>query len=285
MLPFTKVEPMSIFEVQAKKVKRAAKTYGNQPYWFIMTSKDNDKDTKAFFEENAYFGLDKAKVVFFVQGELPLTYENGEEVKDKDGNAVMAANGNGGIFKALEDEGILKLMQEESIDYICSCNVDNILVNPIDEIALGALESNHTELGIKSTKKGEADGNIVIKDGVTSVIEYIDFPQELASQTLENGELRFSESHFGCNYISLELLERIADQKLPIHEAHKHNDDYGDYIKREMFIFDGFEMAKNSLVFRVKREEEFAPIKNKEGDSSPLTAVQLYENSSLINLD
>ncbi len=253
-----------------------------------MTSKDNDKDTKAFFEKNAYFGLDKAKVVFFIQGEFALTYENGEEVKDLNGNSVKAANGNGGIFKALEDEGVIKLMQEKGIDYICSCNVDNILVNPIDEIALGVLESNHTELGIKSTKKGYADekvGNIVTKDGVTSVIEYIDFPQELASQTLENGDLKYAESHFGCNYISLALLERIADQKLPIHEAHKHNDEYGDYIKREMFIFDGFEKAKNTLVFRVKREEEFAPIKNKEGVDSPLTAVQLYENSPLLNLD
>jgi UDP-N-acetylglucosamine/UDP-N-acetylgalactosamine diphosphorylase len=279
---------MSIFEVQAKKLKRAEKAYGNQPYWFIMTSKDNDVETKAFFEENDYFGLDKAKVIFFIQGEIPLTYENGEEDKDSEGNTVNAANGNGGIFKALEDEGILELMQKEGIDYICSCNVDNILVNPIDEIAVGSLEENHTELGIKTTKKAFAEekvGNVVTKDGATSVIEYIDFPQELASQTDENGELRFTESHFGCNYISLELLERIADQKLPIHEAHKHNDEYGDYIKREMFIFDGFEMAKSSLVFRVKREDEFSPIKNKEGVDSPLTAVQLYENSELVNLD
>ena len=48
--------------------------------------------------------------------------------------------------------------------------------------------------------------------------------------------------------------------------------------KFEAFIFDGFKMADDILIFQVKREEEFAPIKNKEGDDSPQTAKELYMN-------
>ena len=49
--------------------------------------------------------------------------------------------------------------------------------------------------------------------------------------------------------------------------------------KFEAFIFDAFVAAKDICVFRVKKEEEFAPIKNKEGDESPESAKVLYEKN------
>ena len=58
----------------------------------------------------------------------------------------------------------------------------------------------------------------------------------------------------------------------------------GEYIKAdepnaykfESFIFDAFEKLDNMIIMRVKREEEFAPIKNKEGQDSPQSATELY---------
>ena len=47
--------------------------------------------------------------------------------------------------------------------------------------------------------------------------------------------------------------------------------------KFEAFIFDAFENLDNMAIMRVKREEEFAPVKNAEGVDSPETARKLYK--------
>ena len=47
--------------------------------------------------------------------------------------------------------------------------------------------------------------------------------------------------------------------------------------KFEAFLFDAFESLNNMAILRVKREEEFAPVKNAEGVDSPETARKLYK--------
>lgn len=46
--------------------------------------------------------------------------------------------------------------------------------------------------------------------------------------------------------------------------------------KFESFIFDVFEAFDDISILRSKREENFAPIKNREGNDSPETARKLY---------
>ena len=46
--------------------------------------------------------------------------------------------------------------------------------------------------------------------------------------------------------------------------------------KFEAFIFDAFEQLDDMSILRVKREDEFAPIKNASGSDSPETAIKLY---------
>jgi UDP-N-acetylglucosamine pyrophosphorylase len=46
--------------------------------------------------------------------------------------------------------------------------------------------------------------------------------------------------------------------------------------KFEAFIFDAFSYFDEVAILRVKREDEFAPVKNKEGQDSPETARTLY---------
>lgn len=63
-----------------------------------MTSEATLKDSKDYFADNSYFGLDAANVVFFEQHQLPcLTFE---------GKLILAGQGKGifqGIFYSVMD--------------------------------------------------------------------------------------------------------------------------------------------------------------------------------------
>ena len=284
-------EPKSIFQIAAEHMLRVYENYHVYLDWYIMTSEENDKVTRNYFEENHYFGYSKENIHFFKQVQLPLLDFNGNILLKSKSEIFKAANGNGGIFKALEDNGILEELKNNQVEYLVSCNVDNILIKPVDAIMLGVLKENQTEIGIKSIIKRDANepvGVCCLKNGKPTVVEYIDLPKELAEEKLEDGSLKYGEVHFGCNYLSKTLLQKIADEKLPYHAAKKKNsyiDDKGELvvsnevtsIKYEMFVFDGFEKAESAIAFRVKREEEFAPIKYKEGNDSPETASKMYE--------
>ena len=66
----------SLFQLQAERIlslqKLAASKAGSSKQvivpWYIMTSGPTRGPTEAFFERNAYFGLDKQHVMFFNQG-------------------------------------------------------------------------------------------------------------------------------------------------------------------------------------------------------------------------
>ena len=252
-----------------------------------MTSIQNHEQIVSFFEKNHYFGYEKDHILFFHQGELPLLNQEGKIVLKEKDSVFMAPDGNGGIFRALEKEEILHHMKEHYIQYLAIGNVDNILIHMVDPIAIGLMKEKNAELLSKSFMKPSPEGKwgVFCKiNGKPSVIEYSETPKELLEARNEEGELIFGDAHFGCNFFALSLLEKITSKALPMHAAWKKNkgiDKNGDVkemdtYKFEAFIFDAFEVADSILVYRTKREEEFAPIKNKEGEESPSTAIALY---------
>ncbi len=285
-------KPKSIFEILTDKLKDAYKEYGVYIQWYIMTSKDNDEDTKAFFETNNYFDYPKKYIRFFEQGQLPLMDFDGNMLLASKSKVFMAADGNGGIFSALYKNDILKDMKNKGIEYLSIGNVDNILIKQVDPLIIGMMKDRNLELGCKSIKKRSPDEPVGVfckMDGRPSVIEYIDLDSDKANMRDDSGELLYGEAHFGNNFMARSLLEKIATQKLPIHPAKKKNsyiDKNGDMVvpdapntyKFEAFIFDAFKVADDFLILRTKREEEFAPIKNKEGEDSPESAKKLYMN-------
>ncbi len=278
----------SIFQICIEELIKAHDKYETYPYCFIMTSDINHDDTVNFFDENDYFGYEKDRIIFFKQGNMPLTDLEGKvALKDKS-NIYFAPNGNGGIFKAVSDEKVLSIMEEKGIEYLFITNVDNILLNPFDDLVFGHVYSNNVELGIKTIIKENPDekmGLCVNANERFKIIEYIDMPLDKNIERIEDGSLKFKEGYFGVSYISRELLGRINSLKLPYHKAKKKNkyldingndsSDEINSIKYEMFIFDGFGLSNKTALYRVKREDEFAPIKDKE---SVETAINLYFN-------
>lgn len=135
--------------------KRAEKEYHVVLPWYIMTSKENHKETIRFLEEKEYFGYDKSKVKFFMQGELPLLSTEGKLILGKDKKIKEAANGNGGIYEAIEANGILKELKEQNIEWIFINSMDNVLCNFVDPLLIGlTIEQNH-KIASKSVAKAE----------------------------------------------------------------------------------------------------------------------------------
>lgn len=282
----------SLFELLCQSLKDAKDTYGVYVPWYIMTSNQNNKETKEFFEKNQYFGYPKEKITFFIQGELPMLGTDGKVLVGEDGLIKLAADGHGGTFEAITKSGIYEKMLEDGTEWIFIGGVDNVLVKMVDSVLIGLAEEKHCLAAGKSVVKAGPDEKVGVfctRNGKPSVIEYTEISKELANQTDENGELVYGESHILCNLFNIKRIQKIAANKLPYHSAFKkatYIDKDGNLVvpespnayKYEAFIFDAFASLDSMAIMRVKREDEFAPVKNATGVDSPETARQLYKN-------
>ncbi len=290
-------EPKSLFEILANSLKRANQKYDVSIPWYIMTSRENNQDTIEFFEENQYFGYNKKDIMFFTQNELPLISEQGKLLLGEDFLIKEAADGNGGIFESMLRSGVLADMNKRDIQWIFIGSVDNAILQMVDPLLLGLTISQNHEIASKTVTKAnphERVGVFCKKNGLPKVIEYTELSEEMAEQTDENGELLYGESHIMCNLFSRKALEKISKEKLAYHSAFKKANyldenfnlvvsDKPNAYKFEAFIFDSFEFFDDITILRSKREEEFAPIKNKEGADSPETAKKLYNDFWKLN--
>lgn len=281
----------SIFEIHCDTLKKAYNKYKIYISWYIMTSKENHEQTISFFEKHNYFNYPKENITFFEQGELENVLENGKIILDKDGYIYKSSSGNGALYKSLQTNGILSKMKKDRIKWIYIGGIDNILANSIDPIMLGATTTNKYLASGKSTMKKSWDekvGVFAMKNKKPTVLEYFEITEEMAKQQDERGDFIYGDANLVSFLLSTEVVEKFLDRNPTYHIAHKkinYLDEYGNYIiptepnayKFEEFNFDYFDILDKFLVFRVKREDEFAPIKNKEGNDSPVTAKKLYE--------
>ena len=286
-----------IFEILAESLQRENKKYGVTIPWYIMTSNENDIDTKNFLEEKNFFGYNKESVHFFKQGEMPVLDEQGKLLINENMNIKKSSDGNGSIFNSMKREGVLEDMQKKSVEWIFIGGVDNVLVQMADTTLIGMAIDKNTEIASKSISKAspnEKVGAFCKQNGVPKVIEYTELPEEMAKAVNQDGELIYGESHVMCNLFSLKALDKIANSKLQYHVAFKKesyiNEDgilispsEPNAYKFEMFIFDAFELFDDIAILSGRRECDFAPVKNAEGNDSPETAVNLYNNFHGLN--
>ena len=134
----------------------------------------------------------------------------------------------------------------------------------------------------------EKVGVLCKKNGKVKVIEYTEISEEMRHAVDENGEMIYGESHIMCNLFNIEAIEKASTKEMKYHIAEKkanYINENGELIvpdkpncyKFEKFIFDSFCLFDDIAILRGKREEDFAPVKNKEGVDSPETAKKLYE--------
>ena len=280
-----------LFEILAENLKQANQKYGVIIPWYIMTSRENNAETVNFLEKNNYFGYDSNYVTIFTQSELPLVDEQGKLLIGKDLKIKEASDGNGGTYSSLRRSGCLADMKERGIKWIFIGSVDNALLKMVDTTLLGIAIDRNVQIASKSVVKAnphERVGVFCKMNGHPKVIEYTELPEKMAEEIDSDGELKYGESHIMCNLYTIDAIEKISKEHLIYHSAFKKNsylDENANEVipeepncyKFESFIFDAFEFFDDIAILRGCREDDFAPVKNKEGVDSPKTAKELYE--------
>jgi len=280
-----------LFEILAENLKEANQKYNTIIPWYIMTSKENNEETVKFLEKNNYFGYSKEDVIIFTQSELPIVNTEGKLLINKDMKIKEASDGNGGTYSSLRASGCLADMKERGVKWIFIGGVDNVLLKMADTILLGMAIKEGVHIASKSVVKANPQEKVGVfckMNGNPKVIEYAELPEKMAEERDANGELKYGESHIMCNLYTIDAIEKVSKEALMYHSAFKKNsyiDEDGKEVipqepnsyKFESFIFDAFEFFDNIAILRGKREDDFAPVKNKEGVDSPKTAKELYE--------
>lgn len=285
---------LSLFGMQAERIKKLQSLCGGacEISWYIMTSAPTHKATVEYFESMNFFGLSSDQVKFFQQGLLPAFDLSGRVLLSGRGKVSVAPDGNGGIYRALQTEGILSDMDRRGIKYVHMYCVDNCLVKVGDPSFLGACIDRGVECGVKSVEKvdpGESVGVFALNGASKlTVAEYSELSRAMSEAKTQQGyRLAFGEANIANHFFTLSFLARAANASLPYHVARKQIPTFDPQtgeigktsgVKLEAFIFDVFDLATTQpLIFRVPRTEEFAPLKNASGAAcdSPERCVEM----------
>ncbi len=270
------LEGVSIYDVFFRRLKALGDRVGRRAHVFIMTSRQNNEQTVSFFEHSNYFDYGKDYVHFFQQGELPPLSENKKLFLDDNKHILTAPDGNGGIYKAIRDSYVKDFLLDNDIDYINIVGVDNVLLKPLDPEFIGATISKGYHLASKSVIRTYADekvGYLLRKNGSPSIVEYTEVSEDMRRKTMVDGEFYFADANILSHIIEVKALFSLLETELKYHKAFKKisyydgaqhiKPDRENAYKFEQFVFDVFEKFDDMLIFRVSREKEFSPLKNK----------------------
>lgn len=285
-----------IFEQLIANLKKVTVAANAWVPLYIMTSDKNDEQTRAFFEEHAYFGYDPAYIRFFIQEMVPAVDFEGNVLIESNDSLAMSPNGNGGWFKSLVKAGLDRDLEEKGVEWLNVFAVDNVLQQIADPVFVGATIASGCVSGAKVVRKTnpyERVGALCLEDGKPSIVEYYELTPEMAEAVNENGSLLYG---FGVilNYLfRLDKLLEIESRQLPLHIVEKkvpYLDENGmlqkpetpNAYKFETLILDMIYMMDNCLSFEVVREKEFAPVKNATGVDSVESARELLQKNHIV---
>jgi UDP-N-acetylglucosamine/UDP-N-acetylgalactosamine diphosphorylase len=279
----------SLFQLQAERLLNLARRTGRMIPWYIMTSAENHWETTKFFQIHSDFGYPSPDLFFFQQEQLPVIDAAGKILLAAPDQISLGPNGNGGCFLALEKSGALADMERRGVDWVFLYGIDNALVRICDPGFIGFTAANQFPSASKVVAKAapqESVGVLCYRNGRPAIIEYTEMPPELTGQRDRAGNLLYGNANIVTHLFHRDFLAQNAGSNLPYHVAHKKVatiDASGNPVKPEqpnaykfeLFMFDIFPLLDDMAALQVKREEEFAPVKNKAGNDSPETARQL----------
>ncbi len=281
----------SLFQIMCEDIKRINKKYDITIPWYIMTSEDNDKQTKDYFENHNFFEYPREKVKFFIQGKLPIIDINGKLILQEPYLIKTASNGNGNVFEAMKNHNILKDLEDHNIKWISFGGIDNVLLKNVDPLFIGLTVAKNYQIASKSIFKEKPIEKTAVyckKFDKPAILDYDDIDIKLSVSKFENGMYKYREANILSHLMSIDAVKKVSNIHLPYHRAFKKNafvneegmkqvPDQPNSFKFENFIFDSFSFFDDMLLLRVDANEEFAPIKDFTGIYNPDTAKEKYE--------
>jgi UDP-N-acetylglucosamine/UDP-N-acetylgalactosamine diphosphorylase len=293
MFPITPIRHKSLLEHFAESILAARRRWGCALPWLVMTSPTNDEETRAYFRDNNFLELGEDSVHFFVQRVNPILDEGGHLLLAERDRLLVGPDGHGGTFTALEETGLLGLLREGGWDLVSYFQVDNPLVTVIDPRFIGYHLKRGADFSCKVVPKRDPEeglGLAVMKGDRPAVIEYVDVPEHIAAARLPSGQLKLRYGSIAIHVLDVPFAERVISEPegLPWHVARKQYEIVGPdgekqlsepeaCVKFERFIFDALQFADECAFVEVRRDTEFAPVKNYEGEDSPQTARELLQ--------
>lgn len=287
-LPIAPITGKSLFALVAEKVRALGRRHGVVPGLYVMTSPTNHDATIRYFHDANDFRLDPDRLMFFSQKTLPAVDGQGKVLLESPARIFESPDGHGGAVDALAEAGGLERMRRQGVEQVFYCQVDNPLVRIADPLFLGYHIHREAQVSTKVVLKRDVQekvGILALSGDALQVLEYSDLPAGMANETDEDGHLRFRLGNTAIHVFARSFLERVSSGEfhLPYHMARKKIptiDEEGNPtvpaepngVKFERFVFDLLPYAAKTVLLEARREEEFSPVKNAEGDDSPASA-------------
>jgi UDP-N-acetylglucosamine/UDP-N-acetylgalactosamine diphosphorylase len=282
LYPIGPISEASLLQIHLEKALAATRRYGRPVPVYLMTSPVTHNEQVEFLEKHDRFGLKKEDLIVFCQGTMPaVDAATGKLLLAAEDSLFLSPDGHGGMVAALAASGALEDMRRRGIRELFYLQVDNPLVPICDPEIIGhhvAAESDMTSIAVAKLDPRDRLGNFVMLDGRMQVIEYSDFPDDVAEKRAADGSLIFWAGSIAVHVFDVAFLERSVGLKesLPFHVARKKvpfidergqlvESDEPNALKFERFIFDLLPHAKNPVVVECAEEDVFAPLKNAPG--------------------
>ena len=223
----------SLYQIQVERILRleemAFQQTGNRGSirMYIMTSEHTKAPTAEFFAKHGYFGMKKENVVLFEQRMIPCFDFDGKIILASPSKIARAPDGNGGLYWALKQEGILEDFKTHGVEYTHAYCVDNILVKVADPIFMGYCIKNQADSANKVLEKAfpsEALGVVCKVDGIIQVVEYSEIGKATSELRSPDGKLTYCAGNICNHFFSTDFLRAVCEEHhklMPHHVAKK----------------------------------------------------------------
>ena len=271
----------TLFQLLFEKIKQQ----GSDLSVAVMTSSNNDGETKTYLKKFHYFGLNPNYIDIFQQGDIPLCDQKGEMFFASPGKLAKGGDGNGRAFFYFRENGLDQKWLKRGIEVIQVIPVDNPLCQPFDMRLLTLHETRKVDIVIQAIQREDPKEALGVLGLVNHKLHIAEYSELTAHQALSKHDYPLGYSGIFSCFLNFAQKGAELSLDLPWHIARKRAKQWhqrGDHwemqemtsCKFETFIFDLFPYAQSHLIHLIQRESSFAPLKERTGENAPEAVAQ-----------